>query len=206
MPKPDPNTLQMILEHYQRSAKERGADERWWTAEGLSFERACERAAKAISADGRIHSHHRRPGSAVMREFSKVVVGAASRLERAADFDELLDQVEDLAKGVRGAGELVAYDVADRIGLYCGIAPQRVYLHAGTRHGAHRLGLGTARNTRSISLDDLPCPLDALAPRDAENILCTYQAELLMTPEDCLHALANKKGRSCKTGRVRAVC
>jgi hypothetical protein len=118
----------------------------------------------------------------------------------------LLNQVEVLAKSVRGAGELVAYDVADRIGLHLGLTPRWIYLHAGTRTGARRLGLGTAPNTRSIGAKDLPRPLDSLGPRDAENVLCTYQDELLMSPEDCLHALANKRIGECGPSRPRHSC
>ena len=78
-----------------------------------------------------------------MSTFAEVLMASVRRLEQATDFGNLLTCVEELAEGVHGAGELVAYDVADRIGLRRDLAPQWVYLHAGTAAGAHCLGLGT---------------------------------------------------------------
>ena len=59
MSKADPKTLELIYEHYRRGVAEREAEELWWKAEELSFEQACGRAAKALRANGKIHSHHR---------------------------------------------------------------------------------------------------------------------------------------------------
>jgi hypothetical protein len=206
MPVADRETLEMILAHYQSSAAEREDEELWWRAKGLPFEQACERAAKALGENGKIHSHHRRPGRVVMANFARAVVAVARHLEQSTDFDDLLTQAKRLAKGVRGAGELVAYDVADRIGLHLGLTPKAIYLHAGTRAGAHVLGLGTAPKARAIRTKDLPTPLNNLAPRDAENVLCTYKRELLMSPEDCFHALANKQPGGCGPRPAGGIC
>ena len=55
---------------------------------------------------------------------------------------------------VDGVGELAAYDVAHRIGMRCGVRPERVYLHAGALEGAAALGLGSRR--RFLTVADLP--------------------------------------------------
>jgi len=73
-------------------------------------------------------------------------------------------------------GPLTVYDTALRIGARLGLSPQKVYLHAGTRHGAAVLGFGPDRP--SISLSELPKPLDELNAEEAEDVLCIYAADL----------------------------
>jgi hypothetical protein len=68
------------------------------------------------------------------------------------------------------------YDTALRIGARLGLSPQQVYLHAGTRHGPEALGFDRGRS--SISLDEVPPPMNGLTAEEAEDVLCIYAADL----------------------------
>jgi hypothetical protein len=78
--------------------------------------------------------------------------------------------------GVRGLGELYYYDTALRIGASLRLMPRRVYLHRGTRDGAHALGL--ACKADSLDPRDLPKALAVLEPREIEDFLCIYKDQL----------------------------
>ena len=56
---------------------------------------------------------------------------------------------------------------------HLGLAPERVYLHAGTREGARALGLGRGRD--ALDLDELPGEFGSLTPAEAEDCLCIYK-------------------------------
>jgi hypothetical protein len=62
-------------------------------------------------------------------------------LKRCSTFDELLSVVDEATRQIPKIGELMVYDTALRIGANLGVEPDRVYLHAGTRVGARKLGL-----------------------------------------------------------------
>ena len=59
------------------------------------------------------------------------------------------------------------------IGAYLGVAPEKVYLHTGTRKGAKVLELNVASDC--LEPDELPPPLRRLSPDDAENFLCIFK-------------------------------
>jgi hypothetical protein len=71
---------------------------------------------------------------------------------------------------------LTIYDTALRIGASLGLEPQSVYLHAGTRFGARRLGLDWRAETIPVSA--LPPPLRKLKPREIEDLLCIFADRL----------------------------
>ena len=77
-------------------------------------------------------------------------------------------------RAIRGAGELLAYDTALRIGAKFGLRPQRVYLHRGTREEAQAPGLNSSAPSLCLSLDELPKPLQQLAPYEIEECLCIW--------------------------------
>src|SRR6266704_2317835 len=55
-------------------------------------------------------------------------------------------------------------------------APTRVYLHAGTREGAHALGVSKERAW--VSPEELPAPFQRLRAGQIEDCLCIYRADL----------------------------
>jgi hypothetical protein len=97
-------------------------------------------------------------------------------IARVGTFEELLERIETLIGPIPGVGELMVYDTALRIGAIVGVEPDRVYLHRGTRQGARALGLATGGNV--LFMDQLPPQLRRLKPREVEDLLCIYKADL----------------------------
>ena len=87
--------------------------------------------------------------------------------------DDLFPLIDRLARDVRGIGTLAVYDTAHRLGLFLGLEPTRVHLHAGTRAGAMKLGLDVSRGW--LSMGDLPIELRHLTPAEVEDVLCIYK-------------------------------
>jgi hypothetical protein len=94
-------------------------------------------------------------------------------LKGCTSFDELHELVDRLIRPIAGVGELAVYDTTLRIGARFGLAPAKVYLHAGTRIGARNLGLD-ARNGE-LEIADLPPELQTLAAHELEDVLCIYK-------------------------------
>jgi hypothetical protein len=98
-------------------------------------------------------------------------------LKQCSTFDELLAVVDEATRQIPKVGELMVYDTALRIGANLGIEPDRVYLHAGTRVGARKLGL-LRPGAHWIARRDLPEPLRSLPPWLVEDILCIFKVLL----------------------------
>jgi hypothetical protein len=69
------------------------------------------------------------------------------------------------------------YETADRIAHVRGpaFAPDRVYLHRGTRAGAIALGFDLSTRDKTLRIDQLPRELQSLTAREAEDVLCIYK-------------------------------
>jgi hypothetical protein len=87
---------------------------------------------------------------------------------------------ERTAKGIGGIGELTIYDTAHRIGAYLRLAPENVYLHAGTRQGAKALGF--KGSWASIPRREFPKALSRLRANEIEDCLCIYKNNLRSIP------------------------
>ncbi|MEX4006754.1 hypothetical protein [Neoaquamicrobium sediminum] len=135
---------------------------------------AIQIATLSIDHRGRRHPHQWRIPLSVLERLRDALIGRAEEIRTKTSFSSLHALVVAECLGIRGAGELLAYDVAFRIGLYLGFEPQKVYLHAGTRTGARRLGL----NGAAVSLSELPRELQRLQPCQVENFLCLYANKL----------------------------
>lgn len=75
---------------------------------------------------------------------------------------------------------LYVYDAAFRIGAFRGLAPRRVYLHAGTRAGARKLGLATRGRLHVEAREvEAEAPEFAeLSEAEMEDVLCIYKDKL----------------------------
>jgi hypothetical protein len=92
-------------------------------------------------------------------------------IRACSSFDELYELVERLIRLLHMIGELtVRHKPPDRRTFR--VLPERVYLHAGTRVGARRLGLDW--RARAIECGSLPSTLQVLTAREAEDVLCMY--------------------------------
>lgn len=167
-------TLRGIVDAYIRDKREDAARELRFYAIQRSLADAISVAALCKSPSGKRHSHQCRIPFASLAEARRRLL--AADLRGAAIFDELHDLVADTVRGIWMVAELTVYDIAHRIGAHVGLAPERVYLHRGTRDGARALGLGRGRAT--LELHELPREFHRLTAAEAEDCLCIYKKEI----------------------------
>ena len=188
------HTLELLLTDYLAGGEARNREALWWKASGQPFEAAVRRAAFSFREGGRRHSHQNRIPGAVLQACAKALIGHLPALERSPSFYELLAQIEALYQPIRGAGELLAYDTADRLRHRLGLASEHlIYLHAGTRVGARRLFGGRLPQGDAWALmrHQISEPLRILDNHELEDFLCLYKDELMLPPE----ALEARGGR-----------
>ena len=123
-------------------------------------EEAITRAALAQLPSGKRHPHQYRVPRVSLEESCDRLVANLPRLRATGAFDDLLDEVDMLVRPIPKIGELAVYDTALRIGARFGLEPEKVYVHAGTRDGAHALGFD--RRLAVIEMDELPVPIQQL--------------------------------------------
>lgn len=165
--------LEVIVDHYIAHHRTRAEKELHFFAMQKTIERAVALAALAKSPAGKRLSHQRRIPVAALQESQRRLRGAIGDLESASSFDDLHHLVGETIRDIRGIGPLTIYDTALRIGARLGLEPDRVYLHAGTRVGAKRLGLATFEGT--IRIDETLVRFRRLKPREVEDVLCIYK-------------------------------
>jgi hypothetical protein len=122
---------------------------------------------------GRKLSHQYRISNDLLAQSRNRLMTNIDAVRSCKTFDDLFDLVEHLSGSIPGIGELAVYDTALRIGVHLGLTPERIYLHAGTRKGARRLGLDVAGPTLEVT--GVPEELQALTPREIEDVLCIYK-------------------------------
>lgn len=172
------NSIAAICADYQ-------ANNRRLRFEHLQFSRlpaladAIQRAASGERPDGTRWircSHHTRKPRAVLDKATRRLLDSETAIAAVASFDDLHTLIAGATSDLKRLGPLYRYDVALRIGYKVGVAPDVVYLHAGTRAGAAALGLDVKRAT--ISRDELPAPLRSRSAAEIEDILCIYKGQL----------------------------
>jgi hypothetical protein len=139
-----------------------------------SLPEAISVAALSCLPNGKRHSHQYRIRRRVLEALRDGL--GPDEVRACRSFDELHDLVAGICDRLHGAGELLAYDVAQRLGAHLGLAPRRVYLHSGTRKGARALGLDHKR--ASLGRSDLPAELRRLTCSEVEDFLCIYKGRL----------------------------
>ena len=167
-------TLDEIVSDYIRRYRAHARAEMKFFADHRTAEFAIAKAALCLLPNGKRHPHQRRIPRMVLEQAEAKLQAASKRLAAAPDFAALYDTVNRQIGGIRGIGELAVYDIAHRIGAHFNKAPQRVYLHAGTKEGAAILGL----RGDSIDPKQLSGAFSRLAASEIEDCLCIYKAEL----------------------------
>jgi hypothetical protein len=138
-----------------------------------SLEQALELAALAKDSRGKRFSHQRRLTRDSLQRGKQAIVRMLGEFQKAESFEEILKAVRGITSQVHGLGELYAYDTALRISAKTGHEPKHVYLHAGTRVGAKRLGIPTSRDY--VPMTELPVALQQLKAHEVESFLCIYK-------------------------------
>ncbi|MBK8097628.1 MAG: hypothetical protein IPK26_11010 [Planctomycetes bacterium] len=173
-PAGDLSTLRDIVDEYIRRKQLPAALELQFYAGQPTLADAIDVAALCKAPNGKRHPHQNRIPPASLAEARLRLL--AADLGTAATFDELHDAVAALIGDLWMVADLTIYDIAHRIGAHLGLAPERVYLHRGTRVGARALGLGRGRAT--LELRDLPPEFHRLTAAEAEDCLCIYKDRL----------------------------
>jgi hypothetical protein len=166
--------LGSAVDEYIRDHRNRATTElQVFTTAFDSDEDAVECAALARFPNRTRHPHQRRVARMALKESRCRLLEILPELRASTSFDGLFARVEARIRPIRGIGELTVYDTALRIGARFGLEPARVYLHAGTRVGATKLGVDPRR--RTIDVTEFPAPMARLSAREAEDLLCIYK-------------------------------
>lgn len=200
-------SFEAIVDDYRRTYGAGMREEaRWFGAPGLTFDQAIDRAALSLAPSPLtgalvLHPHQRRLGHARMEEVAGRLQSATADLRASSTFQTLLETIASHIGEIDGVGDLAIYDVAHRLGMYMGLRPDRVYLHAGTRVGARGLGLGSGRTF--LLPADLPGAFRRLSPSEIEDVLCIYAADIATIAQ---HRGGRRRARSkrsrCATPRI----
>jgi hypothetical protein len=121
-------------------------------------------------------NHQRRIPSDTLRVWANALLRKQTQMSSCKSFETLLSILDKEGRKFWKDGELTVYDTAMRIGAYLNVAPEAIYLHAGTRQGAKALRIDGSR--RSIRPDELPEAFRRLKPYEIEGCLCIYKDHL----------------------------
>jgi hypothetical protein len=163
-----------IVDAYIRAFRTSAQHERQFF-KGCSLKRAIEFAARCKLPSGKRHPHQYRIPRAVLVEAESILQDCADELRGCETFHDLYKLVRQEIGGIHGIGILTVYDVATRIGAHLDLAPEFVYLHAGTADGAAALGFA-GRDT--LDRMDLPRAFRRLRAYEVEDCLCSYKDQL----------------------------
>jgi len=166
-------TWGQLLQDYDTRHRPKRQDELDWFSTQTTFRGAIRAVARAEGRRGERLDHQRRIRRDAVPEAELVLMKCASLLRRATSFDALLQVIEIAIRPIFGIGELYCYDAALRLGCYLGLAPEYVYLHAGTRKGARAFATLRGKIPR-LPREAFPELRDRSAS-EIENILCVYE-------------------------------
>ncbi len=170
-----PKSLGAIVRSY-RLFNEDGANEEHRFFASLTPELAIKFAGNARDHRDKRYAHQRRIKKKTLEKFGQQLWAQREAIEACLSFEALLGLIRANTDNLYGAGKLLAYDTALRLGAHFGHRPTNVYLHAGAKTGA--INLGYPRNRDFLELDELPPEFQNLLPEQVEDILCIYKEDL----------------------------
>lgn len=130
------NTLLDIVNDYIREHRKCADEEMDFFRRSPDLRSVIEYAALSKLPNGKRHSHQYRRSRRALAESEGNLQAITPELRRCRSFDELYVRIQKEIGYVHDIGPLTIYDVAHRIGAHLKLEPERVYLHAGTAHGA----------------------------------------------------------------------
>lgn len=146
-----------------------------WLRASPDFATAVDRAVRSRMPDGTMHNHQTRVRLSALITFGQAIIETHPKVGTWPDFHTFFLHLDRIKPW--GIGPLTVYDVAERIGRYLCLEPDRVYLHAGPTLGAKALGIDV-RGKAWLRMDELPAPMQVLAADEAEDFLCVFNAYL----------------------------
>jgi hypothetical protein len=172
-PKGKGKTLADLIHEYKR---EYGEPHRADREGGRDFDNLTEAIKHATGSVGKVPDHQRRVGRKILTKACNRLLRLKDEINACESFADLIDLIEEHTSDIYRFGTLAVYDTACRLGVYLGLEPEVVYLHAGTAKGAKALGLDTSRGY--LEIGELPKPLGMLEPWECEDFMCIYKVEL----------------------------
>lgn len=165
--------LNHIVEDYIKHHRKNAEKELRWFAIQKSLKETVSLAALAQGPSRKRLSHQRRIPKSVLQKGKTKLLGNLSKMQNAKSFDNLHELIETIIGSIFGIGELMIYDTALRIGAKLKLEPTSVYLHAGTRSGAKKIGIYSSKKKAEIKY--IPKPLRKLKAHEIEDVLCIYK-------------------------------
>jgi hypothetical protein len=161
------------VKHYIKNRRDEAERELRWFAIQRTLVGGVSVAALARSPCGKRLHHQRRIPQSVLEQSRRRLLDCLHAIEQCGSFESLHELVNQQIRSIPGIGELTVYDTALRIGAKLHLEPKFVFLHAGTRVGAKRLGIDVRR--KYVDVRELPQPLRRLSAREIEDVLCIYK-------------------------------
>ncbi len=172
-------SLAAIIRHYFLHYQPVHEDELKWFRHQPSLEDALRVAGTAQDENNHRYHHQRRIKARSIAEATKALAESHDHIQSCRSFHDLWNLLRSLLTPIQGIGELYIYDTSLRIGAFLRLAPDKVYLHAGTRTGARSLGLSRRGDSKLwLETEELPALLRKLSTSDVENLLCIYKEQL----------------------------
>ncbi|MBJ2155295.1 hypothetical protein [Variovorax sp. IB41] len=168
-----PPTHREIVAHFKKWSPRQIEIDHY--AEFGAAEASIARAVLSVDSDGRRNGHQRRIPQLVLNRAKRRLVQETNAILQCTDFQSLYGLIGGLIRPIRGVGELLIYDTAQRLCLAMGLPePDVVYLHAGTREGARRL----EASGRTVAIRALPKEYRRLSSFELEDLFCNYKRHL----------------------------
>jgi hypothetical protein len=168
--------LERIIKHYKLKSRKPIDSHILFCKAQKSLKEAIEVAGRSIDENNRIHFHQRRVEKSELNRLAEGLLLHEESMKLAKDFDEIYEIVNAVKNEY--ITEITVYDVAQRIGAYMNIFPDKIYLQSGTRIGAENL-LGHLGDKKYLLREDLPIPFQRpdFTLEDIEDMLFQYKDE-----------------------------
>lgn len=170
------SNLEDIIQNYFNEYRSSEQKELEYFERTKTLELTIRRAGAAMKPSGRKYPHQKRIPRESLIQARDALLLEENQIAKCKSFHDLFHLVKSTTLPIQRIGELYAYDTAIRIGAYLRLTPKYVYLHAGTREGAKKLGLVYGREY--LPKSELPAGMQELDCRELEDILCIYKDDL----------------------------
>jgi len=166
-------TYNSIIRHYNSHCRVNSQREINWF-KSQDTDGIIHNSANALDECGRRYFHQRRITKKAISKAENIIRTNWKSISESTTFANLHELLREKLTRIFGLGDLYIYDTAFRIGAFLNVFPKQIYLHAGTKTGARKLGI-EIRNRHKIYKSDLPIEFRLLEPCEIEDILCIYK-------------------------------
>jgi hypothetical protein len=168
--------LERIIKHYKLKSKRQIDSLILFTMTQKTLKDAIEVASKSFDENNKVHFHQRRVEKPELNNFAERLFSREGEINVAKTFDDIYEIIN--SEKNEYITELTVYDVAQRIGAFKNINPDKIYLQSGTKVGAENL-LGKLGDSKFLMREDLPSPFQRsdFTLADIEEILFQYKDE-----------------------------